>query len=241
PDDMFYESSVLKKFAKYSLEARTLTLPKDISEMELVGEIQKLNADSTTHGVLMMRPLPKHIDEKKICSLLNPEKDSDGITEYSMSKIYSGEKDVFAPCTAEACIEMLKFYNIDIKGKNVAVLGRSLVIGKPVAMLLVSESATVTICHSKTADIKSLCQNADIIISAIGKAKFVTAEFVKPHQTIIDVGINYDEAGNLVGDVDFDNVEPIVKAISPVPGGVGSITTSVLMRHVVNAALRTIK
>ena len=236
PDDIFYESSVIKKFEKNNLCCKTFDLPKETSEEELAKLITEINQDTKINGVLMMRPLPKHINENRICNTLSSLKDADGITEKSMADLYAGKKNVFAPCTAQACIELLKYNNIDLQGKNIVVLGRSLVIGKPVAMLLLSENATVTVCHSKTKNIKEICKNADIIICAIGKAKYLTSEFVSKGQTVIDVGINYDANGNLCGDVDFDSVSEIVENISPVPAGVGSVTTSILMKHIVESS-----
>ena len=235
PDDIAYEKSVVKKFAKHNLETVLVTLPRDTEQDELIAKIEQINKDNKINGVLMMRPLPKDIDEKEVCDVLSPDKDVDGITSKSMAGLYAGDKDIFAPCTAEACVELLKFNNIELKGKNIVVLGRSLVIGKPVAMMLMKENATVTVCHSKTENMEEICKKADIIISAIGRAKYVKESFTSHNQVIIDVGINYDEENNLCGDVDFQNVQDSVKAISPVPGGVGSVTTSILMRHVVNS------
>ena len=238
PDDVVYEKSVVKKFAKNNLNTVLVTLPKDIKEDELISKIEEINDDSTINGVLMMRPLPRSIDEKKVCDTLLPIKDSDGITSKSMANLYAGEKDVFGPCTAEACMELFKFYNIDLKGKNVVVLGRSLVIGKPLAMMLLKENATVTVCHSKTKNMSEICKNADIIVSAIGRPRFINEKFLKEGQIIVDVGINYDMNGTLCGDVDFEKAEPLADSITPVPGGVGSVTTSILMRHVVESCER---
>ena len=184
-----------------------------------------LNKDTLVHGVLMLRPLPKHLDENKIRNRLLPSKDIDSMSDFSK----------FQPCTARAVIEILKFYKIDMVGKNAVVLGRSTVIGKPVAFMLIDESATVTVCHSKTQNLQEICSKADILIAAIGKAKFVTADFVKEGAVVIDVGINFDENGKMVGDVDFDAVIDKVSAITPVPRGVGSVTTSVLAQNIVNS------
>ncbi len=233
PDDISYEKSVVKKFEKHGLKTVLVTMPSDTKEEELIAKLTEINDDEKINGVLMMRPLPKGLDEKRICDTLLAAKDADGITSKSMAGLYAGDENVFAPCTAEACLELLKFNNIELKGKNVVVLGRSLVIGKPVSMMLMKENATVTICHSKTKNIEEICKNADIIISAIGRAKYLNKSFTSSNQVIIDVGINYDENNKLCGDVDFENVEGCVNAVSPVPGGVGSVTTSVLMRHIV--------
>ena len=185
----------------------------------------------------MFRPLPKHLDENEACEALAPEKDVDGITRGSMASIYSGKGAGFAPCTAESCIEILKYNGVEMSGKRAVVIGRSLVIGKPVAMLLMANNATVTVCHSRTKDMPSVVKEADIVIACLGRAEMITADYFAPGQTVLDVGINWSEEKNkLVGDVAFDEVEPIVDAITPVPGGVGSGTTAVLIRHVVEAA-----
>jgi methylenetetrahydrofolate dehydrogenase (NADP+)/methenyltetrahydrofolate cyclohydrolase len=202
----------------------------------LIDELRKINDDDSVHGVLLLKPLPAHMDEKTVCSELMPSKDVDGITEASMAGVYSNSGMGYPPCTAEACLEILKFYGIERKGKKAAVIGRSLVIGKPVAMMLIKEDATVTICHTKTTDMPQICSEAEILIAAAGKAKTVDGKYFNSGQIVIDVGINVDDDGNLCGDVDFSAAEGRVKAVTPVPGGVGTVTTGILMKHVVEAA-----
>ncbi len=237
-DDIAYENGAMKRCASTGVEVITRLLPQTVSESELLETVRAVNADSCIHGVLLFRPLPRHINESVICEAISPEKDVDGVTRSSMASVYSGVGCGFAPCTAQAVIELADCCGIALEGKNVVVVGRSLVIGKPVAMLLIKRNATVTICHTRTVGLASICAKADIIIAAAGKAGMIGAECVSPSQTVIDVGINWDEKNNRVcGDVDFDTVSPIVNAITPVPGGVGGITTSVLAAHVVQSAM----
>ena len=191
----------------------------------------------------MFRPLPPHIDEGEICALLRPDKDVDGITHASISGVYTDSGEGYPPCTAKACMTILQHYGIPISGKRVVVLGRSLVIGKPVAMLLLQQDATVTLCHSKSENLHQICQEADIIIAAIGRMELVNSDFIRKDgtQTIIDVGIHVKEDGRLTGDVDFASVENHVAAITPVPGGIGAVTTSILVEHVIYAAEQKVK
>ena len=208
-------------------------------------QIQSINRDEKIHGVLLLQPLPKGIDAAKVRNTLAPEKDLDCISDDALGRMFTG-REGYGPCTAESCIEILKYYNIPIKGKKAVVIGRSMVIGKPAALMLLQENATVTICHTKTApeDLKAICRDADIIIAAAGKIGAVTADMAREGQTIVDVGINFDEEGKMTGDVDFESVSQALGedgAITPVPGGVGSVTTSLLMRHLVQAAERTLK
>ena len=184
----------------------------------------------------MFRPLPGQIDDEAVRNELAPEKDVDGITDSSMAGVYSGDGNGYPPCTAEACIQILDHYGIDPRGKNVAVIGRSQVIGKPVSMMLMQRNATVTVCHTKTNDMAGICRDKDIIIAAAGHIGTVTEDFLSPGQIVIDVAINFDDDGNMCGDVEFDQAEPVVQAITPVPGGVGTVTTSMLMKHVIEAA-----
>ena len=186
----------------------------------------------------MFRPLPKHLDEEAACQALDPEKDVDGITDGSMVGVFTGQKKGFPPCTPQACMEILDHYGIDCAGKKAVVIGRSLVVGKPAAMMLIKKNATVTVCHTKTVDMPAVCREADILIVAAGRAGVVDKPYFAPGQVVIDVGINVNAEGKLCGDVKFEDAEPIVGAITPVPGGVGSVTTSVLVGHVVEAAMR---
>ena len=206
----------------------------------VLDAIKNINDDKNIHGCLMLRPLPDKNIEKAACEILCPEKDVDCMTEKSLAKIFIGGAG-FAPCTAQACMELLDFYGVELEGKNAAVVGRSLVIGKPVSMLLQNKNATVTMCHSRTKNLAEICKNSEIIIAAIGKANFIDKNFTAPGQIIVDVGINLDADGKLCGDVNFSEAEPIVKAITPVPAGVGAVTTAVLAKHVIEAALFMIK
>ena len=198
--------------------------------------LQSINYDKTVHGCLMFRPLPSFIDEKAMCNALAPAKDVDGISLASLASVFTDASDGFPPCTAAACVEMLDHYDVPLVGKHVVVVGRSLVVGKPVSMMLLRRNASVTICHSRTENLPAICREADIVICATGRARAYGAEFFSPGQTVLDVGINFDTHGKLCGDVNFDEVEPIVGAITPVPGGIGTVTTSVTMAHTVAAA-----
>lgn len=237
-DDLSYERGALKRAERVGVKVDVRVLPIDISQAAIEKELEMINYDASIHGCLLFRPLPKHLNEKKVCDTLRPEKDIDGITSASMAGIFMGVDTGFAPCTAEAAMAVLKHNDITIKGARAIVIGRSLVIGKPVAMMLLKENATVTTCHTRTVDLPGVTREGDIIIACAGVAEMVTAEHVKPGQTIIDVGINFTDDGRLVGDVAFDEVEPIVENITPVPRGVGSVTTTILMQHVVEAAER---
>ena len=237
-DDLSYERGALNRAEKAGVKVKVFDLPRDLPQEDLEQVILEINQDDSLHGCLIFRPLPGQIDEEKIAALLAPAKDIDGFTDGSLVGVFKGEQTGFAPCTAEAAIAILKHYNVNLNGARAVVLGRSLVIGKPVAMMLLQENSTVTICHSRTKEIAKAAKDADVLIAAVGQAKMVTLEFCNPGQVIIDVGINVDEEGKLLGDVDYDAVEPLVKAITPVPRGVGSVTTSILMKHVVEAAER---
>ncbi len=241
PDDLSYERGAVKRAEALGVAVAKCALPVDVTQEVLLQVIRDINVDSKIHGVLLFRPLPKHLDEALICNTLVPEKDIDGITELSLAGVFAGKPLGFAPCTPSACIEILDHFGVDCTGKKAVVIGRSLVVGKPVAMMLVKKNATVTICHTRTADLPAVCREADILIAAAGKAGMVGADFVRPGQLVIDVGINWNEQEQkLCGDVDFEAVSPIVEAITPVPGGVGTVTTSVLIGHVVEAAKRTL-
>ena len=240
PDDLAYERGAMKRAETVGVAIRQIVLPETVTQEALLSEIAQINADDSIHGCLMLRPLPKHIDDSVVREALLPEKDIDGITQGSLAGVFAGVKRGFPPCTAKACMEMLAYYNIDPAGKNAVVIGRSLVIGKPVAMMLLQQNATVTICHTRTKDMPSVTRRAEILIVAAGKPGVVGAEYVSAGQTVLDVGINFTSEGKMTGDADFSAVEPIVGAITPVPGGVGTVTTSVLMAHVVEAANRAI-
>ena len=240
-DDISYEKGAEKRCAGIGIEVKKYTLPESTTQEELLDAIYDINKSNAIHGCLMFRPLPKHFDEEVVRNALCPEKDVDGITDGSLAGVYAGEDKGFPPCTAAACMEMLDHYGIDLKGKKATVIGRSLVIGKPAAMMMLKKNATVTICHTRTVDMPAVCREAEVLIVAAGRAKIVGKEYFSEGQTVIDVGINVDENGNLCGDVNFEEAESIVSAITPVPGGVGTVTTAVLAKHVVEAAERTLK
>lgn len=240
PGDLSYERNAIKRAEKTGVAVRQFIYDVNITQKELLEQIEKINRDETVHGVLIFRPLPSHIDDESVRNALVPEKDIDGITDGSLAGIFTGKNRGFEPCTARACMEIADYYGIDFSGKKAAVLGRSLVIGKPVAMMAMERNATVAICHSRTGqdNMKAICREADIIIAAMGKAKLVNDTYVKEGQIIIDVGINVDDQGDLCGDVDFESVEHVAGRITPVPGGVGAVTTAVLMLHTVEALKR---
>ncbi len=235
-DDIAYEKGAVKKMEKLGLEYTLYTYPEDITNERFQNEFDRINRDNEIDGILLLRPLPKHIDEEAITGRIDPYKDLDGISPFNMAKIYAGDESGYAPCTAEAVIETLDHAGIDLTGKNVTVVGRSLVIGKPVAMLLIKKNATVTICHTRTKNIEEKCRNADIVIAAAGSKRMIKENFVSEGAVVIDVGINDDGDGGICGDVDFDAVSDKASLITPVPGGVGSVTTSVLAKHLLRAA-----
>ncbi|NLO47377.1 MAG: bifunctional 5,10-methylenetetrahydrofolate dehydrogenase/5,10-methenyltetrahydrofolate cyclohydrolase [Clostridiales bacterium] len=235
-DDIAYEKGATTRCKGVGVEVKNFILPEDADQNDLLQVIDQINNDKKIHGCLLFRPLPKHIDDDTVRRALNPEKDVDGITDISMAGVYSGSDVGYPPCTPTACMEILEFYGIDVKGKNVVVVGRSLVVGKPAAMMLIKKHATVTVCHTRTVDMPSICRNADIIIASAGKASVIDESYLSPGQIVIDVGINVDDEGNMTGDVDFNAAEQIVAGITPVPGGVGTVTTSVLVKHVIEVA-----
>ncbi len=239
PDDLSYERSAMKRASALGIEVRNEVMAQDVSAETFYDKIEELNSDDSVHGILLLRPLPWHLNEEKARNMIAEEKDVDGCSDISLSSLLTGAKRGFVPCTAQSVIEILDYYGIEISGKKAVVVGRSLVIGKPVSLLLLNRNATVTTCHSRTQDIQAETANADIVIAAIGKAEFFGREYFREGQTVIDVGMNYSqEKGKFCGDVCFEEVEPLVESITPVPGGVGSVTTAVLMSHVVQAAER---
>ena len=248
PSDLSYEKGATKRAEEVGVAVKNYILPETATKEEVLAVIDQVNADDSVHGVLMFRPLPKHLkaDQNEICNRLAPQKDVDCMTHLSNAGVFEGLDLGYAPCTPSACMEILDYYGIDCKGKNAVVIGRSLVVGKPAAMMLMGKNATVTVCHTKTVNTAEICKGADIIVSAAGVLNSLTADYVRPGQVVIDVSINWDEnktnakggKGAIAGDAKCDEVEAIVDAITPVPGGVGSVTTSVLMKHVVEAAER---
>ena len=250
PDDLSYEKGATKRAETLGVAVVNYVLPEDVSKEELIRTIDEINANDGIHGVLMFRPRPKHLkaDQDEICNRLDPRKDVDGMTDGSNAGVFMGKKLGFAPCTPAACMEILDHYGIDCTGKKAVVIGRSLVVGKPAAMMLMGKNATVTVCHTKTKDTAAIAREADIVISAAGVLKSLTKDYVRPGQIVVDVSINWDAEkinakggkGGIAGDAVYEEVEPIVEAITPVPGGVGAVTTSVLIGHVVEAAKRTL-
>lgn len=236
PDDVAYEQSAVKKALSAGVAVRPCGLPENVSQEDLLKTVRELNEDDSIHGILMFRPLPGHLDERAACLALKGKKDIDGITDASMSTVYSGSGEGFPPCTARACMEILDHYGIETRGKKAVIIGRSPVVGKPAAMMLLRRNATVTICHTKTEDLAGEARRADILLAAAGKAGVVGPEYTNPDQTVLDVGIHVKEDGSLGGDVDFERVAPLVKAITPVPGGIGAVTAAILISHVVEAA-----
>ncbi|WP_031557183.1 bifunctional 5,10-methylenetetrahydrofolate dehydrogenase/5,10-methenyltetrahydrofolate cyclohydrolase [Lachnospira multipara] len=237
PDDMSYERGATKKMDKVGFRCTSFVYPETITNEEFQKEFDKINNDEDIDGILLLRPLPKHLDEKAIENRINQTKDLDGISPANLAKVFAGDDTGMAPCTAEAVIEMLDYADVDLKGKRATVIGRSLVIGKPVAMLLMKKNATVTICHTKTVDMPQTCKNAEVLVAAAGVAKMVDSSYVSDGAIVIDVGINVDTNGNLCGDVNYEEVSKKASIITPVPGGVGSVTTSVLAKHLLKGAM----
>ena len=236
PDDLAYERGARKRMEMIGIECTVVELPETITQAEFEKTFFKINEDPKVHGILLFRPLPGHLDEGPVVSRINPLKDVDCMCPVNIAKVFSGDETGHAPCTPEAVMEMLDYYKIDPRGKKVTVIGRSMVVGKPLSMLLLKRHATVTICHTRTKDLSATCREAEILVAAAGKARMVTADMIGDGAVVVDVGINVDAKGNLCGDVDFNAAEPVTSYISPVPRGVGSVTSSVLAKHVLKAA-----
>ena len=236
PDDLAYERGAMKRMESTGIGCQVFELPEDISQEAFEEEFRKVNDDPQIHSILLFRPLPKHLDEEPVKAMINPWKDVDCMSPVNIAKVFSGDETGFAPCTPEAVMEMLDYYKIDLVVKKVTVVGRSMVVGKPLSMLLLKKNATITVCHTRTADLSGTCRDAEILVAAAGKAKMVTEDMVGEGAVVVDVGINVDEEGKMCGDVDYDNVEAKASYISPVPRGVGSVTSSVLAKHVVKGA-----
>lgn len=235
-DDLAYERGARKRMESVGVEMKITELPEDISQADFVKAFRKVNEDKTVHGIMLFRPLPKHLDESEIASIINPIKDVDCMSHVNIAKVFMGDEGVFAPCTAKAVMEMLVHYEVDLSGKNVAIVGRSMVIGKPLAMLMLKKNATVTVCHTRTVDLAEKCRRADVVVAAAGRAGMITGDMISRGTVVVDVGININKEGKLCGDVEFESVEPQASYISPVPGGVGGVTSSVLASHVIKAA-----
>jgi methylenetetrahydrofolate dehydrogenase (NADP+)/methenyltetrahydrofolate cyclohydrolase len=235
-ENIAYQNGATKRCASLGLEVESLVLPESATQEETLRTVESLNRDVSVHGVLLLRPLPKHIGDEAIRNSLLPAKDVDGITDTSIASVFTGGFNAgFPPCTPQSCVKILDHYNVDLKGKRVVVVGRSLVVGRPLAMMLLAKNATVTVCHSGTRNLSAFCREADVLVVAIGKARMIGKDYLSPGQVVIDVGFNEDEHGVFCGDVNFADAEKIVDAVTPVPGGVGSVTTSILAWHAVVA------
>lgn len=236
PDDMSYERGATKKLKSFGLDVASYVFPQDISDEDFKKAFKDINEDDEVTGILLLRPLPRTINEKDIENMIDPKKDLDGISPINIAKVFAGDTTGFSPCTAEAVIEVLKAYDIELTGKRVTVVGRSMVVGKPVSMLLLKENATVTMTHTKTVDLRKTCSDAEIVIAAAGRAKMLNSDYCGQDAVMIDVGINVDENGKLCGDVDYATLDGKASAATPVPGGIGTITTAVLAKHLIQAA-----
>ena len=239
-DDIAYERSAVKKAEQVGIAVEKIVLPQESTTEQCLQALTMLNQNPAVHGILLFRPMPKHIDEDAVIRAMAVEKDIDGMTPGSLAKVFMGESDGFAPCTAEAVVRLLSFEQYAWKGKHAVVLGRSLVVGKPLAMLMLEKNATVTVCHSATENLPGVCAQADLLVTAIGRAVMIDKNYVKPGAVVVDVGINVDEQGGLCGDVDTASAMEKAEAVTPVPGGLGAVTSWLLLEHVVKAAERTI-
>lgn len=239
-DDLSYERGVMTRCGKVGVAVRQYLLPADAAQEQLLEVIAGINADPAIHGCLLFRPLPKQFDDRTIRAALSPEKDIDGITDGSLAGVFTNTAIGYPPCTAQACLEILRYYDLPLSGKRAVVVGRSLVVGKPAAMMLDRQNATVTLCNSRTQNLPALCKEADILVVAMGKMGFIGGDCLREGQVVVDVGIHVNAEGKLCGDVRFAEAESVVGAITPVPGGVGTVTTSVLVSHVVDAAEKTL-
>lgn len=236
PDDMSYERGATKKLKSFGLDVASYVFSQDISDEDFKKAFKDINEDDEVTGILLLRPLPRTINEKDIENMIDPKKDLDGISPINIAKVFAGDTTGFSPCTAEAVIEVLKAYDIELTGKRVTVVGRSMVVGKPVSMLLLKENATVTMTHTRTVDLKKTCSDAEIVIAAAGRAKMLNSDYCGQDAVMVDVGINVDDNGKLCGDVDYSTLDGKASAATPVPGGIGTITTAVLAKHLIQAA-----
>lgn len=237
-DDIAYEKGIMKRFGAVEADVEVIELPVDIDEASFEKNIVRLNEDDGVHGILVFRPLPKQLNDDRLKELIRPDKDVDSIGMANAAKVFAGDKTGYAPCTAQAVMELLEHYKVDLTGKRVVIVGRSLVVGKPLAMLMLGKNATVTVCHTKTRSIEEECRRADILVACAGSAKMIKRDFTNPDQIVVDVGINFVD-GVMCGDVDYAETAEHVAAITPVPGGVGTVTTSVLLKHTLESAERS--
>lgn len=234
-DDIAYEKGIMKRFGAVGADVSVIELPIDIDENSFEETIKELNEDEKVHGILVFRPLPKQLSDDRLKEIIRPDKDVDSISMVNAAKVFAGDKTGYAPCTAQAVMELLAHYDVDLTGKRVVIVGRSLVVGKPLAMLMLAKNATVTVCHTRTKNIEAECRRADILVACAGSAKMIKKDYTNPGQIVVDVGINFVD-GAMCGDVDYDDVAEHVAAITPVPGGVGTVTTSVLLKHTLESA-----
>lgn len=241
PGDIAYERSAVARCDAAGVAVKNIVLPESCAQDELISIIEEINSDKSIHGCLLLRPLPAGMNERAVCERLKHEKDVDCINLRSLGAVFTETGEGYPPCTAEACIDILEHYGIALEGKLCVVIGRSLVVGKPISMMLQANNATVIMCHSRTENLRKLCKMADIIVSAVGRENFIDDSFVTENQVVIDVGINRNSEGKLCGDIDFENVSPIVNALTPVPGGVGTVTSTILVKHLVEAAEKAAK
>lgn len=236
-DDIAYEKGIMKRFGAVEAEVEVIKLPLDIDETSFEQTIVRLNEDDKVHGILVFRPLPKQLSDDRLKEIIRPDKDVDSISMVNAAKVFAGDSTGYAPCTAQAVMELLEHYKVDLTGKRVVIVGRSLVVGKPLAMLMLGKNATVTVCHTRTKNIEEECRRADILVACAGSAKMIKKAYINPGQIVVDVGINFVD-GVMCGDVDYAEVAENVAAITPVPGGVGTVTTSVLLKHTLESAQR---
>lgn len=241
PNDISYEKSLIKKGEKYKIDIKQVLLDESITTEELKSEIEKLNEDDSVTGMIIFRPLPKHIDEEVIQQTVCWKKDVDCMTPTNLAKIFQGDFSSFQPATPYASMKILEYYGIDLEGKSVAIVNRSMVLGKPMAMMVLGKNGTPTICHSRTKDLKKVLKEADVVVTATGRAKSLTREFLTEDSIVIDVGVSMGEDGKLSGDADFEDLKDYVKGITPRLGGVGKITSTLLMDQIVQAKEKSLK
>ncbi|NLY46221.1 MAG: bifunctional 5,10-methylenetetrahydrofolate dehydrogenase/5,10-methenyltetrahydrofolate cyclohydrolase [Tissierella sp.] len=235
PSDISYEKSIIKNCDSLGIKTKIVELDEKIDTDDLVSAMEELNNDTLVSGILVFRPLPKHIDEEKVRISINPSKDVDCMHPLNLEKIFEGDITGFSPCTPKAAMEILLYNDIPLEGKNVVVINRSMVVGKPLAMMLLEKNATVTICHSRTQNLSEITKNADIVMTGLGRAKFLDDKYFNESSIVIDIGVSLDSDGKISGDVDMDKVNDKISMVTPVPGGVGSVTTSILLKQVVDA------
>ena len=238
PDDVSYERSLIKNCERLGINSKVFEKDLEINTEELIELMEELNQDKSISGIIVFRPLPKHIDEAKVRQSINPDKDVDCMHPLNLAKIFEGDMSGFVPGTPKSAMEILLYNKIELEGKNVVIVNRSMVLGKPLAMMLLNENATVTICHSRTKKLHEITSDADVVVTALGNANFFDEKYFNENSICIDVGVSLDDDGKFSGDIDYEKVSPIVKAITPVPGGVGSVTTSILLSQVVEACKR---